>query len=290
MKSIHKILRGLLAVSLAIVPLCSCASETESAEPVIAEGLPGFTVEGETDLSGNFYLSFPYTRDLIMLDGKGNIIWSKHEDISAASGLGSFWDFKKHEVDGEIYYSYHDETGTYDNYGLMGYSPGERVILDKDFQEIKRITFEASDIVEQGAPLDGHDFLMIDLDHYILSGYIKDTVYNIPGYEDGTKVIFSYLQEVKDGQVVWDFNSTDYPELLYHGQEHGPRRNLNLRSRRNYDIAQFADAYFLAVPDEDYGTGVNGYVNGMDGRGELFYRFFCEITLELVKAENFVLG
>jgi len=217
MKSIHKILMGLLAVSLAIVPLCSCASQTESAEPVIADGLPGFTVEGETDLSGNFYLSFPYTRDLIMLDGKGNIVWSKHEDISAPSGLGSFWDFKKHEVDGEIYYSYHDETGTYDNYGLMGYSPGERVILDKDFQEIKRITFEASDIVEQGAPLDGHDFLMIDLDHYILSGYIKDTVYNIPGYEDGTKVIFSHLQEVKDGQVVWDFNSTDYPELLYHG-------------------------------------------------------------------------
>lgn len=213
MKSIHKILRGLLAVSLAIVPLCSCASQTESTEPVIADGLPGFTVEGETDLSGNFYLSFPYTRDLIMLDGKGNIVWSKHEDISAPSGLGSFWDFKKHEVDGEIYYSYHDETGTYDNYGLMGYSPGERVILDKDFQEIKRITFEASDVVEQGAPLDGHDFLMIDLDHYILSGYIKDTVYNIPGYEDGTKVIFSYLQEVKDGQVVWDFNSTDYPEL-----------------------------------------------------------------------------
>ncbi|MBR5534586.1 MAG: aryl-sulfate sulfotransferase [Ruminiclostridium sp.] len=213
MTLIHKILGGLLATSLALLPLCSCASQTESVEPVIADGLVGFTVEGETDLSGNFYLSFPSNRDLILLDGKGNIVWSKHEEISASSGLGSFWDFKKHEVDGEIYYSYHDETGTYDNYGLVGYSPGERVILDKDFNEIKRITFEASDVVEQGAPLDGHDFLMIDLDHYILSGYIKDTVYNVPGYEDGTNVTSSYLQEVKDGQVVWDFNSADYPEL-----------------------------------------------------------------------------
>ena len=75
-------------------------------------------------------------------------------------------------MNGETYYSYHDHTGTYDNYGLTGYGPGERVIMDKDFNEVKRITFEASDVVEKGAPLDGHDFLMIDLDHYILSGYI----------------------------------------------------------------------------------------------------------------------
>ena len=27
----------------------------------------------------------------------------------------------------------------------------------------------------------------IDLDHYILSGYIHETVYNVPGYEGGLK-------------------------------------------------------------------------------------------------------
>ena len=47
---------------------------------VIAEGLPGIAVKGETNLPGNFFLSFVYTRNLIMLDGKGNIVWSKHED------------------------------------------------------------------------------------------------------------------------------------------------------------------------------------------------------------------
>lgn len=76
-------------------------------------------------------------------------------------------------MDGEVYYSYHDQTGTYDNDGLTGYGPGESVILDKDFNEIRRITFEASEVVPKGFPLDGHDFLMIDLDHYILNGYIK---------------------------------------------------------------------------------------------------------------------
>ena len=53
---------------------------------------------------------------------------------------------------------------------------------------------------------------MIDLDHYILSGYRKATVHNVPGYSEST-LIYSYLQEVKDGEVVWDWKSIDYPEI-----------------------------------------------------------------------------
>ncbi len=86
-------------------------------------------------------------------------------------------------------------------------------MLDENVNEVKRITFEASEVTAKGAPLDGHDFLMLDLDHYILSGYIHDTVYNIPGYEQGSKVVYSYLQEVDHGKVVWDWKSIDYPEL-----------------------------------------------------------------------------
>ena len=171
------------------------------------------SVDGETNLDGNFYLSFVYSRDLIMLDGKGNIVWSKHEEQPTADAKTGFWDFKKHEVDGQTYYSYHDQTGTYDDYGLPGYAPGERVILDENFHEINRITFEESDVTEKGAPVDGHDFLMISPTHYILSGYIKDTVYNNPAYPDGSSVVYSYLQEVDNGEVVWEFKSIDHPEL-----------------------------------------------------------------------------
>ena len=49
-------------------------------QPVVAEGLAKIAVEGTTDLQGNFYLSFVFSRNLIMLDGKGNIVWSKHEE------------------------------------------------------------------------------------------------------------------------------------------------------------------------------------------------------------------
>ena len=178
-----------------------------------AAELPEFTVDGSTELPGNFFISFVYTRNLIMLDGKGNIVWSKHEDQPSEDVHTGLWDFKKHVIDGKTYYSYHDQIADYDNFGFAGFAPGERVILDENFDEIKRITFEKSDTVEKGHPLDGHDFLMIDLDHYFLSGYLKDTIYNHPDHPEGSSVVYSYIQEVDHGKAVWDWKSVDYPEL-----------------------------------------------------------------------------
>ncbi len=177
------------------------------------QGLPELTVSGGTELPGNFFLSFVYTRNLIMMDGRGNIVWSKHEEQPREGVHTGLWDFKKHVAQGKTYYSYHDQIADYDNFGFQGFAPGERVIMDENFNEIKRITFEESDTVEKGHPLDGHDFLMIDPDHYILSGYIKDRIYNHPDHPEGSDVVYSYLQEVDHGKVVWDFKSIDYPEL-----------------------------------------------------------------------------
>ena len=212
---------AIVALLVTAALMCGCSSggsqrtSASSASPgtVVAQGLPAIHVEGKTDLPGNFYMSWVYNRDIAMLDGSGNIVWSKHEDQPAEGMTTGWWDFKKHVIGGKTYYSYHDQTGAYDNYGLEGFAPGERVILDENFNEVKRITFEASEVVKKDDPLDGHDFLMIDLDHYIMSGYIHDTVYNVPGYPNGSKVVYSYLQEVKNGEVVWDWKSVNYPEL-----------------------------------------------------------------------------
>ena len=189
------------------------ADTADAAGTGAVEGLPEFTVEGSTDLPGHFFISFVYTKNLIMMDGKGNVVWSKHEEQPSKDAHTGWWDFKKHVMDGKTYYSYHDQIADYDNFGFAGFAPGDRVLLDEDFNEIKRIRFEESDTVEKDHPLDGHDFLMIDPDHYFLSGYLKDTVYNHPDYPDGSSVVYSYIQEVDHGKAVWDFKSIDYPEL-----------------------------------------------------------------------------
>lgn len=205
---------GLTAAVFAL-SLCSCADEDRVKSETAPDVLPEFTVTGRTNLPGHFFISFVYSRNIIMMDGQGRVVWHKHEDQPWAdiNDHTGWWDFKKHVVSGRTYYSYHDHIGTYDNYGFEGYAPGERVILDENFKEVKRITFEKSATVDKGHPLDGHDFLMIDLDHYFLSGYLKDTVYNHPDYPEGSSVVYSYLQEVKNGRAVWDWKSVNYPEL-----------------------------------------------------------------------------
>ncbi len=204
---------SIIVLAAMLTGMSACGANKEPDPSAAVQGLPGFSVKGETDLPGNFFLSFVYSRNLIMLDGKGRVVWSKHEEQPAEGFNTGLWDFKKHKIGGKTYYSYHDQISYYDDYGFAGFAPGERVILDDKFNEIKRITFEKSDTVEKGHPLDGHDFLMIDLDHYILSGYLKDKIYNNPAYPDGSSVVYSYLQEVDRGNVVWDWKSIDYPEL-----------------------------------------------------------------------------
>ena len=88
---------------------------------------PGLAIVGTSDLPGDFFLSFYTSRDLVMLSATGGVAWTKHEEQPAGrkQDVTGFWDFKRHLVDGRTYYSYHDHTGTYDNFGLNGFSPGE---------------------------------------------------------------------------------------------------------------------------------------------------------------------
>ena len=123
-----------LAVAAIAAILCSTVlvaayREDPKDEPVIAEGLPKFTISGETDLPGNIFVSFVFTKNLIMFDGKGNIVWSLHEDLDPGVAGGT-WDFKKHVIDGKVYYSYHDQDVTQDKYGIEGFAPGDRVIME----------------------------------------------------------------------------------------------------------------------------------------------------------------
>ena len=54
-------------------------------KPVVAEGLQGISVKGSTDLPGHFFLSFAFSRNLIMLDGKGNIVWSTVRHVAVGT-------------------------------------------------------------------------------------------------------------------------------------------------------------------------------------------------------------
>ena len=170
--------------------------------------IPPMAVTGKATSEGDFYLSFVHTRLVMKMDNDGNILFYRcnSEDFQSSNNTG-WWDFKKHNIGGRTYYSYHANDPKFSGLVISGYDPGMRVILDDHYKVVKNIQLLTSGpYVHNGDPIDGHDFYMYDLDHYIVSSYIDRNI--------GDKTVASaYLQEVNHGKVVFDWWSVDHPEM-----------------------------------------------------------------------------
>ena len=167
---------------------------------------PEIIASGHATSPGDFYLSYVYLRLIQKYDNNGKIVFFSCEPRKVTDGNDSsgWWDFRKHTVNGKTYYSYHAPDTAFADRQFLGYNPGKRVLLDDHYRPIGEIHLKAdrTGLVQDGDPIDGHDFYLFDLRHYIVSAYIE---------RDG--VYAAYLQEVQDGQVVFDWWSTDHPEL-----------------------------------------------------------------------------
>ena len=168
--------------------------------------VPDAIVTGRADSPGDFYLSYVFLRLIQKYDNAGNLIYFRFEPRTVRGGDDSsgWWDFKKHTVDDRTYYSYHAPDTAFADRSFLGYNPGKRVLLDDRYRPLGEIHLlaDATGRIHDGDPIDGHDFYLFDLEHYIVSAYIE---------QDGVYAL--YLQEVQDGKVVFDWWSTDHPEL-----------------------------------------------------------------------------
>lgn len=129
--------------------------------------------------------------------------------------------FNRTEVGDNVYYSYLEYIYDSNNTALsgVGYSQKQAVIMDANYQEIDRLTglVGVDGLVNDGIPLDNHQFEMLDLGHYLVTTYQGETVYNIPDevphYEDGLRLAAAVVQEIKDGEAIFSWRSTDYPQF-----------------------------------------------------------------------------
>ncbi len=145
---------------------------------------------------------------LLVLTPAGDTIWKKELNTAAHN-------FQRWIINRQVRYSYaefnqdaHDELPA----SLAGYE----VILDKDFNEINRIKLLPYGSRTDETFIDAHDFILIDDNHYISMAYYPQKVTNIPDYlspNPECRVVACIIQEVKDNQVVWEWNSTHYPQL-----------------------------------------------------------------------------
>ena len=174
-------------------------------------GIPEIEARGRALIPGDFYLSFIYQRLIMKYDNEGHIVYYRYDPTPLAGTFSEcgYWDFKKHSFDGKTYYSYHAPDPAFAECAFTGYDPGMRVLLDDHYCPVDTIHAKASldGFIKDGDPLDGHDFYFFSPTHYIASAsYIEREV-------DGQPLAVGYLQEVKDGEVVFDWWSSDHPEM-----------------------------------------------------------------------------
>lgn len=181
----------------------------------LSSQLPQIISAGESSYEGNYYTAVATGgAALYELNNKGEVVFYIAKSTEEPNGE-SYRDFKKHVLEnGTVRYSY--QRVNRDSNGI-GYSSGERVILDDKYQEIKTVTLAKSDFAKEGDPVDGRDFILIDDNHYIVEASQLVLVQNMPeglgANSMGSKVVRTLIQEIKDNQVVFEFTTDSHPEF-----------------------------------------------------------------------------
>lgn len=190
------------------------------------------------------YYYFNLDSYIYKIDTTGNVVFYKKLDT--ADGIPGGFDFKRTEVDGKVYYSYMNSNTPPDKAFMsgVGYARSYATVLDENYNEIDRVLYllEGEDL-SYGNPLENHQFTILGEGHYLVSGYVGKRVNNfpddVPHSKLGARVVANIIQEIKDGQVVWEWDSTDYPELYAMSVENNDYFNKD---------SQWADyAHFNAI-------------------------------------------
>ena len=133
------------------------------------------------------------------------------------------YQLRKNQIEGKERYNYLESDGELRE-GFSLSLPTTLVVLDEKYNKIKEIHYYTKEKDERSGEvdrkLDNHDYLYLADNHYILSGFEIKTVYDFPGYEGKAFEVWnSKIQEVKDGKVLWEFQSIEHKQLYQYCDE-----------------------------------------------------------------------
>lgn len=174
---------------------------------------PRYSVYGKSIIDGDFYVSMynpglPKESYIFIMSSSGDIKWYKKI-------RGYAYNFRKIKYnDGTIRYAYQQvDRFISEEFGLMG---THVVLMDEHFNVINNFIhpLKYGSITSENHGCENHEYKILSDHHYILTTVSKNIVTNIPGYEgEKIKVFNSIIQEQKDGKVIMQWESIDYPEL-----------------------------------------------------------------------------
>lgn len=182
---------------------------------------PDYETKGESTTDGDFYLS---TYDLssnyiFKINNKGELIFYRaitKTDKDGKEVNTNGLDFRKQYTStGEVRYTYMPYLDDIFAGDCAGINPGSVVVMDENYNVIDEVFYLTEDGEE--IKIDPHGFIWIDEGHYILTAY-KEELHDVPADVDATadKVDLAvlYIEEIKDGEVLWEFCSADYEQFI----------------------------------------------------------------------------
>ncbi len=170
-----------------------------------------YTVEGESTTDGDFLMTTcdEKVNYVFKLNNKGDLIFYKKTGANAL-------DFRKeYNSKGEARYTYMPYLAG-EFCGIQGINPGCVEILDENYDVIERVYYKGED--GEDILIDPHGFVYIDDGHYIVTAYKDVVVKDIPAEynakDNSAYLAVLYMQEIRDGEILWEFCSQDYPAFL----------------------------------------------------------------------------
>ncbi len=177
--------------------------------------IPGYTIVGQSPYEGDYYLT------TMSSSGQDNIAMKIGQDGMLKyyfyNPSGCIADFKKvNTPDGVRYLLFSTIDSRYYTKGCSQH--GCYIVMDEEYREINRLFMKKTDHVPaDDFPVDQHDCLYISDNEYYLISYVDKNVYNIPDIiahkANGTLVTAAVIQGIRDGEVFFEWDSTDYPEF-----------------------------------------------------------------------------
>lgn len=127
---------------------------------------------------------------------------------------------------------------------------GSVIVMDENFNELNVISaFITSDATLEWP--ENHDFILLDDDHYVVSSYVvrKQVELNYIGIDRKVDLVDLVLQEVQNQNVIFEWNSKNYPEFLLN--THATYQQQLLTSNNVVDYLHF-NSIFIDKKDNNF--------------------------------------
>jgi arylsulfate sulfotransferase len=174
---------------------------------------------------------------LYILDETGKLVYYAETPFGPT-------DFERVKLpSGDVRYTYLMQDGPLD-VPHWPIEPTTAYVLDDHFQKLQTIKLAAAG-THPAFGVDVHEFRLFDDNHWMVESYIPELIHDVPRRAQ-SMIVSGIVQEVNDGNVVFDWETTSVPHLLADSTEGNDFSNTS---------TPWADAYHLNSMDIDPSNG-----------------------------------